>query len=118
MNSILSLATLLMSSTPMNADHPITLATAARDGAVDLIVSGRAAVPVRARYTLEVRSGSSGNRSVQSGEAAQRPGQPVSLVHLTLGGDAATRWTATLEVETEGGRPYREVLSAPEEGPE
>lgn len=115
MHPLLFLAAFL-AGTSVTPDHPISLEVTPRDGAVDLVVTGRSEAPFQARYRLEVSSADSGNRSVQGGEARLVPGQEVSLIHLTLAGAGAQNWTARLRVEPTDGGAYEEVLSAsPEE---
>ena len=108
----LPLLSLLMSNMPMNNDQPIRLEAVKRDNGVELLVTGRSATPVKASYSLEVRSETSGNRSVQSGEASLSSDRPVSLVHLTLGEAGGGKWTATLDVRPAAGAAYQQVLTA------
>ena len=115
MHVLLSTAALMLTSASPNMNHPITLNVTERDGAAELMVIGRAGEPVRATYRLEVESGTSGNRSAQSGQAELVPGREVSLVHLVLAGSGAAHWQARLTVEPEGGPAYEEVAKAPTE---
>jgi hypothetical protein len=111
MQSVLLLAAFLSGSASVSP-HPVTLHAADRDGGVELKVIGLSAKPMHARYTLEVRSGSSNNHSVQSGNAVLEPNRQVSLIQLKLGGTGAIGWSARLRVEPAEGEGYEELLAA------
>ena len=95
---------------PDVTEKPIQLVTESVDNGVRLIVVGDASVPTEASYALEVSSDAAGggNKSVQRGTARLVPGAETRLMTLTLGNIGHGKWSATLSVDPNPGRPYRE----------
>lgn len=95
------------------APQPIHLEAVPNAGGVEVQVIGRSDVAAAARYQLVVTSGSSGNRSTQSGVARLQPGQTAVLVRLRMSSGDQGQWSVRLSVEPESGEPYvREVTSS------
>ena len=90
-----------------STDRPVTLVATPRGSGVELKVVGSSSTALEASYTLDVSggSGTAKNRSVQSGRAILKPGVPVTLATLNLGGPS-TNWSATLHVRPNGREAY------------
>lgn len=93
---------------------PVRLVTEQVGQGVRITVVGKSASPVDATYALEVSSNAAGggNRSTQRGSVRLRPGIPVTMITLTLGGNAGEGWTARLKVEPKGAPAYEEVKTS------
>ncbi len=97
-----------------SAAAPVHLVTEPVANGVRITVVGKSASAVDATYALEVSSNpaAGGNRSTQRGSVRLRPGVPVTMVTLTLGGGQGGGWTARLKVEPKGAPAYEEVKTS------
>jgi hypothetical protein len=84
--------------------HPLQLDVSRADDQVTIRLVGESATPVAAAYELEVTGKS--NRSAQRGTAMIRPGRPVTIATLRLGGAKGDLLTAYLHVVPSTGEPY------------
>lgn len=92
------------------AAAPLRLEARPSAQGVELTVVGQSETPLSASYKLAVTAGS--NRSQQSGNVELRPGAPVTMVRLNLGGGEGTTWDAHLEVTLADGRVYSDRQSS------
>lgn len=107
-SAILLLAAPAMNQAAPAEAPPIRLVSEEVGEGVRLKVIGASDEAVAASYALEVTGGKGANRSVQRGTARLRPGDPVTLVTLTLG-NADAGWSALLTVSPEDGTPYEQT---------
>lgn len=93
---------------------PVHLVTERVGQGVRITVVGKSESAIDATYALEVSSNAAGggNRSTQRGSVRLRPGVPVTMITLTLGGNAGAGWTARLKVEPKGAPAYEEVRTS------
>ena len=88
--------------------HPLQLHIDEAGGSLEMSLVGQSAESWSARYELEVTGGPRGssNHSVQRGNAAIKPGAPVTIATVRLGNPAGAQWAARLHVTPSTGQPY------------
>jgi len=92
------------------ASAPIQMSVSREGDLTTFVVQGASAVPLTARYELEVLSGA-GNRNRNVGTVSLRPGAPQRFATIRV---SAGQYVARLVVTDEGGRVLGEqVLRSP-----
>ena len=85
---------------------PLQLDVATAGDRLTLTVVGAATEPVEARYTLDVVTGTGGNRSTHSGTAHLASSERRTLSTVTVAIHSGQPWAATLNVVPSGAVAY------------
>ncbi len=88
--------------------HPLQLRIDESGGSLEMSLVGQSGQACSAHYELEVTGGPRGasNHSVQRGNAAIKPGAPVTVATVRLGNPEGAQWAARLHVTPSTGQPY------------